>query len=903
MYGHREYQEAPQWRLDGEPMGSAVPSDMEHVYSPRGSHVFAPGHGDSADFFRELQRTRSAFQEDMLFGVAGRSLDDLEQALLLRTPAQFTGRSLPSQRFGEQVERDGALAYSLEELVEKFTDEEGNLKPKARRALLTGTMSNQDIIVDWLKDQEHLIPDWFLASTDVDSLSLTVSETEISDFVSLYPYPDRAMSLNISNNLWVNVSPGRRVLMHQCPNICMGTLGSNGQFRWMVFWPNRMEQTVSRHYRNYVNEEEGTVWYDNVFLRALHIAQMQAPINLRPLVLNTIRVLPKSYRIAEIQCTGGGPRSFLRFKVPPLVINLVLPIMRHLVNTTPSLASYRDYFFHFCGINLKAVGLTVHGQCNNNPLDNVFKTFNIVPWHQQNPNNIMVDVGLELALDPARLPYRKPETTMIWRQSRLYRIWKDIWEQQRWDDYLHSSTVGGFAASPAFPMDCGMIKLQCYMKDKGMTYVHSDRSVGTNFSVKDVLHRTKKYHQQLKGSVETWGSGGTFGVRMEWRCTPWAARQMLAKDPQIWVDRLYSNGAIVCHKTQVVSGYKIMMLNVYKETFERLQRLEATENVKLLACATAYLLRGLTKRPDSMSSSVQMAKGFGITDRAVTHGLASIHPDFLDKNRTAIHPDVDCTEYNILRHTNTIRPGGQRIKGIYQIHGLPRTFPVRRKPSEMPQRHAARRLPDARSHLTPTTPATTDSVNHPEAPIRATTAPSNSAGTGLGSSDWETADQKKFQEIFEKLLPNWLWSRFPRPHLRRPEPKQAFRAKRQPLTQFQFQKLVAEDTEIHPRQHGGSGFTKVVDQLFPAGWRLDQASLTSTMQSYDQVCLQQIRSWIGTRPLEQQPEFSRVVRTRIQLALRSWEFLPAIRKDVVWSTIKVAGIKQFAVYMNPDFTK
>jgi hypothetical protein len=72
--------------------------------------------------------------------------------------------------------------------------------------ILTRKHRDHDVTVDWLKDTVHIEKSACLASSDVDSLSLTVEDApRFSLPGSYYPYPSWDHSLTNNNSLAVNI--------------------------------------------------------------------------------------------------------------------------------------------------------------------------------------------------------------------------------------------------------------------------------------------------------------------------------------------------------------------------------------------------------------------------------------------------------------------------------------------------------------------------------------------------------------------------------------------------------------------------------------------------------------------------------------------------------------------------
>jgi hypothetical protein len=282
-------------------------------------------------------------------------------------------------------------------------------------------------------------------------------------------------------------------------------------------------------------------------LPAIRRVTDRAPENLRLACLQACSELPPSYRHAEARAMGSaGVRNFTGNKLIPEIVNMMIPEMRHIVNSNPALVRYRGYFYHIVGINLKSVGQSLVGRANGNPLLHVFREYPIVAWHRANPQDIFVDVAFEILVDPNRLPGALHHTTLVWDQQVMKRLARPGWRVPREDAYVHSHEVGGIRAQARTRVrQSGMVAFQCYQKDYKQTYVHGDRSIGTGFAPTDAVGKTERYVTEMNRLQMAWGHEASHGVRAEWRCGAFAATILLKQDPTDWLHRLYEEGAIV----------------------------------------------------------------------------------------------------------------------------------------------------------------------------------------------------------------------------------------------------------------------------------------------------------------------------------------------------------------------
>ncbi|KAB5587806.1 hypothetical protein CTheo_8752 [Ceratobasidium theobromae] len=894
LYGHQEFQHRPEWRLDS-PCGTETSnSGYGYVYGHRRSgQPVRDSAASLEDFFLELQRTESTYHQDLLWETTGRSFDDLEEAILLCSQL-LENVTPPAEGHPE--------AHSVEEVLSIFESAGGLKDLKNLQRMVVGvTPDAKHLFLDWTKDAHALESEWFLPSTDIDSLSLTIRDPELCMQASVYPYPDRGMTMSVCNELQVNIM-GKLIYMHQCPNICFATIGPNNQFRINVFFPGLRIMTSSRRYRNYATQEEFQTWYDRVFLVALKQACDILPPQLRSLCESVRSALPLNYAAAEVRCTTGGQRTFLTYKVPHEILNRIFPLMRNIVNTTSELATYRDYFYHIFGINLKQIGFNVHKRADNNPIKYVFDAFPVVPWERQNPHNIMIDVGLELNLDQKRLPPGVSPSTLLWRQKQIQGLIKSGWLVRRLDPYCHSTVVGGFSATPRKGKHHGIVKLQVYMKDKVVTYVHMDRSVGTNFTAEDAIRKSQKYLSQVDGLEKVLSMAGSYGVRAEWRCSVWAARHILSRDPQRWVETMIHANALVgfseldslheinqgqfqvCQPTQAIIDFKLALIHAYQYIFGLQHREHDNPRARLLAQAVCYQWKGLFKRPDDMSSSIQLATDLHMLRRVEKYGYPSISWKCIDLNSWyQVSEEVDPSTFRILEYSRQIRPGGQRLKTSH-LHCVPK---------------AKRQLREAiYSHEEG---GGTNAV-HTHIQASTTTAFQEIVTRVADRFIWAAVDEDMLGKVLNGLA-RWIWSRFPRKYQCRPPHKNENILKRKPLTLSRFQALTEPDVEIHGYDQPVNGFVQVIIKLFPDGWSTPPSQTTSLTQSLDQAYLANIRDHIASKPQAHRDAASKLMRNRLQLRLSTWQFLPAVRGRIIWpQTTGKNGSKPFAVYFNPSYS-
>ncbi|KAG9081396.1 hypothetical protein FRC06_005604 [Ceratobasidium sp. 370] len=745
--------------------------------------------GPSAPFFKELAQPRTSHTEDMLVGSSGRSVEEFEKAVLLGPYPSWS-----SEFADEQLQVPEAL--SLDEYSNLIHSVGGPESLEAQMIMMTGKHEGQRLKLDWLKDAIPVEREWLMASTDVDSLSLTTRQApEFLEAGSYLPYPSRAQSLTNKNNLSVVVG-GKDIEMHTCPNMCIMTFGANNQFRLLVFLPNNRNKVNPRMWRNIPLEEEMKDWY-RLFLTALRMASSHMSDAWEHAVEKTIEALPNSYRSAGNQSTkGGGARSFVGYRIEPQILNTVFRIMRHIADTQQQFASFKDHFFHLCGINLKLANQNIHGREDENPLNYVFRMNRFVDWYAQNPNNIVVDVGLAINVHRGSAPQEARQSTLLIRHDPLRELLRPAWLKPTRDNYCHSFVISGVRAQPrkAVGAGAGILKFQAYHKDMVLTYAHRDRSTGANFTVQEALkfgHRDKFESEttSFQKLMEEAAYAGSYGIRLEFRMGPWAANRLMLVDSREILDRLVHSEVVdinanqdgvgwgwqTCHPTLSVANHKSLLSKGWSAVIKRQQRLprltRLSPEVALLTSVLTYWLKGLVKRPDDMSSTVEMANSLYLLDNAKDYGLPSLRSRALDDNGLQVSYVVEPDTFKILDHVDVIRPGGNRIKTSKALQVIPRPDPLISPP-----------------------PSPSRPVRDPEPP-------------------WLAGSQQFVHTLLKVHLPKALWREFPVDLLVNSVAAQQLR--RGPLQIHHWDKVVQPLTRYHPTK---TNFSEAIDKLFPPNW-------------------------------------------------------------------------------------
>ncbi|KAG8695048.1 hypothetical protein FRC08_008071 [Ceratobasidium sp. 394] len=600
-----------------------------------------------------------------------------------------------------------------------------------------------------------------------------------------------------------------------------------------------------------LSKEDFTEWWEEVMMQSVARVAAICPQELSSSCIRLYQELPKTYAAAEDRAVTGK-RSFSGFKVTPELLNLILSLARKVVDRTLRLAKYRGFFFHIFGINLKAVAEAIPARLGGDTVLHVLQLYPIVDWSIQNPRDIVLDVGLEINVRRDRLPLDLQDLTILWKLEPLTRLMRS-WCKPHIDPYVHSHVVGGLSAKPRSHIAGMFFYMHAYMKDKVLTYVHRDNSQGAGFSPLDGLSCSKIYVDQVAKCLRAWSHGtGSYGCRVEFRCGPWAAGEILKFEPDLWTRRFLSAGAIVGIPTFAIVRLKTIMMHSYQWFFENMQQLpqsdRRSEGVLLLASALTYIMHGLVKRPDEMSSSRSMCKDLQLVTRAIRYGMASIPANRLGPDLSRMEGYITIEKYPIIKYANRKNPAGARLKTSSQRWGS----------------GDLNVISDGNS-LTPQEPT------------------------------WTEEDEAWVEELVNGKLARWLWTRLPekdRAETARVEVNEG------PLLLRKWQSATGAGVRYASRKHQG-GFDKVVGMLTPPNW----VSTLTTPQwaSLSTAVLQPIQDRIDDAPNHIQEAYSRHLRSSVLAVLTTWEFLPACQKMRVWSYEGTGRTKVYMVHRNPRF--
>ncbi|KAG9099581.1 hypothetical protein FS749_000904 [Ceratobasidium sp. UAMH 11750] len=842
-----------------EPLGDSSPENSkvdgwEAVYGPATmTHFSTNTFGNAKMFTEQLQNGGSSPPPGLLADVVTRLPGSLLKAILLeddyRPIRWLPGIHVVGGEREEELEKpEDCLGVARMGLAL------GYLRPGRERSLavLTGENRGQPLRLNWAAETLHINEEWLSASLDIDSLSLTTSDPQFTIPATLHAYPPRSTTLTTDNGLSITVNGVKRPLSH-FPNFTLLNLGLNNQFRGNLFFPNYDKgKDEGGRFITMLSKEDFTEWWEEAMLQSISRIAAICPPEFRSSCIRLYQELPKTYAAAEALAVSGS-RSFSGFKVTPELLNPILGMARKIVDRTPRLAKYRNFFFHIFGINLKAVAEAIPARLGGDTILHVLQLYPIVDWSAQNPHDIVFDVGLEINVQRDRLPQDVQDLTLLWKLQPLEGLMRS-WCQPTVNAYAHSHVVGGLSAKPRAHIAGMFFRIHAYMKDKTVTYIHRDNSHGTGFSPMDGLSGSKTYIDQTAKCLQAWSHGkGSYGCRVEFRCGPWAAGEMLKFEPDLWTRRFLGCEAIVALPTFSVVRLKTIMMNSYQWFFENMQRLpqldRRTEGVLLLASALTYMIHGLVKRPDDMSSSRSMAKDLQLVSRAIRYGFVSILATRLGPDLCRMDGHVSIGKYPILKYVNRKNPAGARLKTGLRRWGS----------------------------------NSCDTNN------------TSKAAEPQGEAVWTEEDKAWVEGLVNDRLARWLWTRLPehdRAEKGRPE------AYRGPLLLRNWQTVVGPGVQYAVRKHQ-SGFEKVAMMLFPPNWIFTPGD--RQWESLAPAVLESIQEHIEDAPSHMQAEYSRRMRDAIHNVLETWEFLPGCQKRRVWGYEGAGRTKTYMVHRNPQF--
>lgn len=144
-------------------------------------------------------------------------------------------------------------------------------------------------------------------------------------------------------------------------------------------------------------------------------------------------------------------------------------------------------------------------------------------------------------------------------------------------------------------------------------------------------------------------------------------------------------------------------------------------------------------------------------------------------------------------------------------------------------------------------------------------------------------------------LAEWFWARFPADKQRQNVSQQL---RLGPFRLDKWQRVVEVDVQ-HGVRAASFGFDGVYKKLFPENWVLrDTGPQWDTLQL---VILGPIQERIAER--DRPDPYSAHLRLAILAVIRTWEFLPCVHKQRIWSYDGPILRRVYQVYRNPRFAK
>ncbi|KAG8713723.1 hypothetical protein FRC11_011276 [Ceratobasidium sp. 423] len=790
--------------------------------------------GPSEPFFLELAQSHSSHAEGILVGTTGRSVSDLEKAILLGPYPSFK-KKFPDSLL--QVPE----ALSLEEYVQLVQDLGGPESEASHRLFLLAKNNGQRIKLDWLKDATYPTPEQMFAGFDLDSLSLSAHEVpELLQPGTYYPCPDHRFGLTTRNELYINLD-GQKISMHTCPNFCIMTFGGNNQFRLLVFFP-RNRNRVENLWRNMAREPEMQDWYQT-FLTALRMVSAQVPFSWQHALEKTIEALPTTYRMASEQHNkGGGPHSSSGHRIEPFILNRVFKIMRKIIDSTPQLAKYRDYFFHLCGINLKLATMNIHGRMEEDPLKYALSQFNFIDWYAQNPHDIIADIGWTANINRGLMPDDLQNTTLVYRTDPSAELAQAAYRKPQIDRYCSSYVLGGWRSVPRASVreGCGVVKAQAYPKDMVLTYRHQHQSVGWNWTVKQGLRigNRDKFNNQMQGFLNVMRDADSYGVRFEIRVPAWGANRVMKMDARDILDRLLAADIIVCYPTSTIAAFKSTLCRGWSAIINKQSQLapvtRKSPEVVLLTSVLAHWIKSLIKRPDDQGASTQMVKKLQLDQTAKSYGIPSLRSAALDEDGLRVSYVVQAERFDILALSGLTVQHGPGAQDNNAVQAIPLPDPLQSPPPSPPRPLPANQI-------------------------------------------WPQSSQDFLVTLISTHLPRALWNHFPRDRLS--GETQSLRLRKLPLQRKHWQKIVEPLNTITELKNK---FSDSIDRLFPPNWTVTQP--TGDLLGYNRDFLQRVRDHVNAKPAAVQTAYSSELRRRIRTMLMdNWDYLPNVHSHRIWA--------------------
>ncbi|KAG8762685.1 hypothetical protein FRC11_008068 [Ceratobasidium sp. 423] len=845
---------------------SSTMSGMTFAYGKQAPFQFPPPHDQRfAKLFHDLSLPSTEHQPGFVYGTKRRNAEDIYK---------FTAAEPEMDRSaGEEVEagikvyrrpdgshdQDTTIGMSITQFC-AFVDSLQD--PDTRhKAILTGTKPDgTPIVLNWLKDSLPVDRHWLALSADFDSMSITMPNPVFTTVVNVTPWPDRGRTL--TNNIGIEIFHDGKAR----------PIRNNNHVRLNVFFPNyEVDRISNKHYKTYVKTDVYELWYNDVFLGALDQLLANPPPNLRSACLHLKQDLPQSYKVASAKSIGPNQQGKIakQYPISPEIMNLLLPLMRRIVDSKPHLAFMRGFFFHIFGMNLKTAAQSIPGREGDNAMGHTINTYPVIDFNKANPDDMVFDYGVEVMVDPSKLPDTVQHATLLWNQAKALPIIAPNWNSPRIDAFCGSFVVGGFASNaPAKARRSGIIRTQAYPKCKNETYSHRDRSTGTSFSPLQAMNNDQAFRLDMKQLRDAWVAWCSFGVRFEYRMIAWAAMVAQGVPLEQLLDNLLLGEAIVAHPTPNVVRFKETLRRNYVEILARTQALPQTvredTSATSMVAIISHCIKSLVKRPDDQSTSRQLVTRFHLALRSHNYGYFSIPPEALCADLARVDStNVPTQDLGIHDYMRRKAPAGARVKTSRRTVGQDAL--------------QADDLPG------PTNTTTQGSIHQ-----------QHTSGSQLeGGSNWMEEDQKWLENFINKEFALCLWDYFPG---RRTNPEYSLMQK--PFSNKQWSQIARPNVTKEPLVKGGNLFSNKVDIFFPESLRIHHDS--PQWKAYQTRILNKLRQRAKAKVPEDLNGYYTKLRDAIFQILLHWHFLPCPSTRAIWTYSGTGETKVYRVVSNPN---
>ena len=343
----------------------------------------------------------------------------------------------------------------------------------------------------------------------------------------------------------------------------MATAGLNSRFHIHMFFP-RLRRQVNNKWVNFMTNDQYQLMYDFAIIPAL---QRVCPVDLG-------EKFPHSYRNAQIKARNS--KGTFVFTPKDLAEELALPFfveLRRVIDSTPRLALFRDYFFHVHGKDIKMV---LRNTVVSTVREALFNKFDCFEWHKFPETQFWIDVGVEY--------HPPPETTFVWSlpfvkqylQSNLNMA------QLQLMPWCHSKTLGGGRA--VGKVGSRILFCQLYMNEK-ITYCTFDDGGGIRaFNPQDVKNGSSRFINNINDYLEDLEQtqNKTFSARIEWT--------VLERDVEIVMQQidtqsqnLLRSNALYAIPTATAALFRANYVQAVARCMNSIRRWKITEEKKSIA--------------------------------------------------------------------------------------------------------------------------------------------------------------------------------------------------------------------------------------------------------------------------------------------------------------------------------